>query len=142
VTIAALASSCAYYNTFYLARRYYFKATSGEPYEVDRTAAAQTPNYTDSVVLADAVFYEAAALGQFTDNAYVYINWSGGLSPQDGTPAQMLEGPLYFDNGPTPVAPEPATLVLVGAALIGIGWNWRRRILRRRCCILAGRVSM
>ena len=43
------ASSCAYYNTFYLARKYYFKATSGAPYEVDREGPAQAANYTHSI---------------------------------------------------------------------------------------------
>jgi hypothetical protein len=89
---------------------------------------AQAPGLTDPVVLAAAQFYETAALGQLADDAYVYINWSGNLSQIDGTPAQMLEGPLYLDNGPKPIAPEPATLILVGTALIGIGWIGRRRI--------------
>ena len=77
---------------------------------------------TDPVVLDIAQFYEAAALGHFSDDAYVYVNWLGS------TPAQMLEGPMFFDNGPKPVAPEPATFVLVGGALIGLGWSWRRRM--------------
>ena len=50
-----------------------------------------------------------------------------------GTPAQMLEGPLYT-TGPLPTGPEPATFVLVGAALIGIGWSWRRRIRKPGSC--------
>ncbi len=41
-------ASCAYYNTFYLARRYYMKATAGLPYEVDREGTAQRSNYTKS----------------------------------------------------------------------------------------------
>src|SRR5262245_44068346 len=41
-------SSCAYYNTFYLARKYYFKATDGQPYEVDRDGTGQKPNYNKS----------------------------------------------------------------------------------------------
>ncbi len=89
---------------------------------------AQAPGLTDPAVLAAAQFYEQAALGQGTNNAYVYINWSGSVSQADGTPAQMLEGPLYFDYGPQPITPEPATLILVGAALVGIGWSWRRQL--------------
>lgn len=41
-------ASCAYYNTFYLARKYYLKATLGQPYEVDREGTAQRGNYTKS----------------------------------------------------------------------------------------------
>lgn len=49
VTLAATAGSCAYYNTFYLARRYYDRATDGQPYEVGRTAASQVQNYTKAI---------------------------------------------------------------------------------------------
>jgi hypothetical protein len=41
---AFAASSCAYYNTFYLARKYYFKATGGAPYPVDGGAANNSTN--------------------------------------------------------------------------------------------------
>ena len=44
-----LASSCAYYNTMFLARKYYFRATSGDPYEVDRKGTAQSSNYLRSI---------------------------------------------------------------------------------------------
>ena len=90
-------------------------------------ASNTTGEVTDPVVLFDAQFYEAAALGQFTDNADVYVNWSGNANQKLGTAAQMLEGPLYT-TGPQPLGPEPATFVLVGTALIAIGWSWRRRM--------------
>jgi hypothetical protein len=37
LAVAALGmlASCAYYNTFYLARKYYYRATNGAPYSVD-----------------------------------------------------------------------------------------------------------
>ncbi len=82
---------------------------------------------TDPVVLSLITYYENAALGQFTNNAFVYINWSGNANESKGTPAQMLEGPLYT-TGPIGTGPEPATFVLVGSALVGIGWIGRRRI--------------
>ena len=46
--LAAMTASCAYYNTFYLARKYYLKATDGQPYEVDRENTTQRSNYTKS----------------------------------------------------------------------------------------------
>lgn len=50
--LALLSSSCAYYNTFYLAKRYYATATGGQPYAVDKPAGAQgsqTGNYQKSI---------------------------------------------------------------------------------------------
>jgi len=96
-------------------------------------ASTITGELTDPVVIADAQFYEKAALGQFTNNADVYINWSGNVNESKGTPAQMLEGPLYT-TGPQPLGPEPATFILVGTALIGIGWSWRRQTRKRASC--------
>lgn len=65
VAAAALLSSCAYYNTFYLARKYYFKATSGQPYEVDRVGMAQAPNYMKSIEYCKKV------IGQYPKSKWV-----------------------------------------------------------------------
>jgi len=46
--LVSCSASCAYYNTFYLAKKYYMKATNGEPYEVDRDGTTQRSNYTKS----------------------------------------------------------------------------------------------
>src|SRR5215831_17530933 len=48
VLLGGTLASCAYYNTFYLARKYYYKATDGQPYEVDRDGTTQRPNYNKS----------------------------------------------------------------------------------------------
>jgi len=68
---------------------------------------------------------EAAAPNNISFDAYVYKNTSLG----SGLPAQMLEGPM-FQTGPGQV-PEPATLVLAGSALIGMGLSARRRLARK-----------
>ena len=47
--LALLASSCAYYNTYYLARKYYLAATEGLPYPIDKTNGAQAGNYQKAV---------------------------------------------------------------------------------------------
>jgi tetratricopeptide (TPR) repeat protein len=67
--VAALLSSCAYYNTFYLARKYYFKATNGQPYEVDRNGTTQRPNYNKS---SD---YSKKLLGVYPKSKWVDDAW-------------------------------------------------------------------
>lgn len=62
-------ASCAYYNTFYLARKYYFRATLGEPYELDREGATQRQNYTKS---AD---YSKKVLGVYPKSKWVDDAW-------------------------------------------------------------------
>src|SRR5262245_57158383 len=64
-----LLSSCAYYNTFYLARKYYFKATEGQPYEVDREGTTQRPNYNKS---GD---YSKKLLGVYPKSKWVDDAW-------------------------------------------------------------------
>jgi TolA-binding protein len=79
-TLAVLASSCAYYNTFYLARRYYFKATNGEPYEVDREGSAQSANYTKTID------YCKKLMAQYPKSKYVddaYVLWARSLIGRD-----------------------------------------------------------
>jgi len=77
---AALASSCAYYNTFYLARKYYFKATSGAPYEVDRQGSVQASNYTHSID------YSKKVIAQYPKSKWVddaYLLWAEALVGRD-----------------------------------------------------------
>lgn len=69
-----------------------------------------------------ANYYEGLVSATTVSNqAFVYQNWTDG----SGTPAQMLEGPVFTDGGPSPT-PEPATYGLAGAALIGLAWRRRR----------------
>ena len=67
--LAAVSVSCAYYNTFYLARKYYLKATDGMPYEVDREGSAQRTNYNKS---AD---YSKKLLGVHPKSKWVDDAW-------------------------------------------------------------------
>src|SRR5262252_5494859 len=67
--LAMLLSSCAYYNTFYLARKYYFKATEGAPYEVDRDGTTQRANYNKS---SD---YSKKLLGVYPKSKWVDDAW-------------------------------------------------------------------
>ena len=67
--VSCALASCAYYNTFYLARKYYFKATDGAPYEVDRDGSTQRSNYTKS---AD---YSKKLLGVYPRSKWVSEAW-------------------------------------------------------------------
>ncbi len=80
VLFAVLASSCAYYNTFYLARKYYFRATAGAPYEVDRSGSGQSNSYTSSIE------YSKKVIAQYPKSKWVddaYLLWARALIGRD-----------------------------------------------------------
>jgi hypothetical protein len=76
---------------------------------------------TDAAVLTWAVFYENASVGKSNNQAFVYNNIG------NGTLAQMLIGPQFFDGGPQPV-PEPQTLMPMSIALIALSLGLLREI--------------
>jgi hypothetical protein len=86
--------------------------------------SVQSTRRTPADVLAWAVTYEALSLGKSSDLAFVYDNVA-----LNGTPAQMLIGPLFHDGGPAPPAPEPSTLAL---AAVVVGICGFARLTRRR----------
>ena len=67
--LLGVSASCAYYNTFYLARKYYMKATDGQPYEVDRDGTTQRSNYNKSMD------YAKKLLGVYPNSKYVANAW-------------------------------------------------------------------
>ncbi len=74
------ASSCAYYNTFYLARKYYFRATDGQPYVVERQTGQQAQNYSKSIE------YSKKVLGVYGKSKWVddaYLMWGRALIGRD-----------------------------------------------------------
>ena len=74
--IAVLGSSCAYYNTYYLAKRYYGTATEGLPYSVEKPTGAQTGNYQKSID------YSKKLITSYPKSKYVddaYLLWARGL---------------------------------------------------------------
>ena len=78
--LAVLASSCAYYNTFYLARKYYLTATGGLPYPVDKPTGSQAGNYQKSIDYAKKV------LGNYPKSKWVddaYLMWARSLLGKD-----------------------------------------------------------
>jgi hypothetical protein len=90
---------------------------------VQKSTSTTPGQETDPSVLSWATTYETLSAGQSSNLAFVYRNWATDLA---GTPAQMLEGPMFTDGGPVP-APEPATCLLAGGALIAIGLCGRRK---------------
>ncbi len=78
--LGLLASSCAYYNTFYLAKKYYFKATEGLPYPVEKTSASSAVNYNKSID------YSKKVLANYPKSKWVddaYLLWACGLLGKD-----------------------------------------------------------
>ncbi len=76
LALAAFASSCAYYNTFFLARRYYSKATNGQPYELERAGGGTVQHYTRSID------YSKKVIGQYSKSKWVddaYLMWAKNL---------------------------------------------------------------
>ncbi|HEY6194703.1 MAG TPA: tetratricopeptide repeat protein, partial [Candidatus Eisenbacteria bacterium] len=69
LVLLGVSASCAYYNTFYLARKYYMKATDGQPYEVDRDGTTQRSNYNKSMD------YAKKLLGVYPKSKYVDDAW-------------------------------------------------------------------
>ncbi len=80
LALAALASSCAYYNTFYLARKYYFKGTAGLPYLVDKRDAASAPNFTKAIDFSKKVLANYPK-SKWVDDAYLL--WARSLLGRD-----------------------------------------------------------
>jgi tetratricopeptide (TPR) repeat protein len=86
-----LLSSCAYYNTFYLAQRYYERGAGTLPYPVERPDAAASNEYRRSID------YSKKLLAQYPKSKWVddaYLLWARALLGRDD-PLQtvnMLEG--------------------------------------------------
>jgi tetratricopeptide (TPR) repeat protein len=93
--------SCAYYNTYYLAKKNYDKATNGQPYVVDPTTGTQSQqSYTD------AIKYSKKLLSQYPKSKWVddaYLLWALSLMGRDDPleTSNMLEGfSVRYPNSP------------------------------------------
>jgi TolA-binding protein len=98
--LALLASSCAYYNTFYLARKYYDVAALRQPYLVDRPQNVDNQNFTKSID------YSKKVLGQYSKSKWVddaYLLWARALLGKDdpGQVVNMLQDfEVRYPNSP------------------------------------------
>ncbi len=94
VLLGAMASSCVYYNTFYLARRYYDRGTAGEPYTVDKAQGGQVQEFGRSIE------YSKKVLSQYPKSKWVddaYLLWARALLGQDD-PLQTVKMLEAFDG--------------------------------------------
>lgn len=80
VLAAATMTSCAYYNTFYLARKYYDRATVGEPYAVDKLDGSTTQNLSKSIDYSKKVLSNYPT-SKWADDAYLL--WARSLLGKD-----------------------------------------------------------
>ena len=72
--------SCAYYNTFYIARKYYDRATGGLPYRVDRDPSPDLSN------LSRSIDYSKKLLANYPKSKWVddaYLLWAKGFLAKD-----------------------------------------------------------
>jgi TolA-binding protein len=109
VVVAGCVSSCAYYNTFYLARRYYFKATAGAPYEVDRKGTEQAQNYSR------AIDYSKKLLAQYPKSKWVddaWLLWAKSLIGRDDPLETMAMLQDYSGRFPRSARRSEATFYL------------------------------
>jgi TolA-binding protein len=96
--LAVLASSCAYYNTLYLARKYYFKGTGGLPYPVDKRDPAAGPNFTKAIDFSKKVMANYPK-SKWVDDAYLL--WARSLLGRDDpleTSKMLQEFPVRFPD--------------------------------------------
>ena len=98
--LALLTSSCAYYNTFYLAKRYFMKATAGMPYPLDKPDPAQTTNYQKAADFSSKVV-TSYPKSKWADDAY--LMWARSLLGRDDplkTVAMLQEFGTRYPNSP------------------------------------------
>jgi TolA-binding protein len=98
--LALLSSSCAYYNTFYLARKYYTTATAGLPYPVEKPTGTQTGNYQKSIDYAKKVIANYPK-SKWVDDAY--LMWARALLGKDDplqTVNMLQDFPSRYPDSP------------------------------------------
>lgn len=104
-----LLGSCAYYNTYFMAKRYYSQATMGLPYAVDKSDPGRVPNFNKSVD------YCKKLLANYPKSKYVddaYLLWARGLIGKDdpGAAVDMLR--TFTDRYPKSSLRPEATFYL------------------------------
>ena len=93
-------SSCAYYNTFYLARKYYDRATGGMPYVVDKAEPQAALNFGRSID------YSKKVIGNYPKSKWVddaYLLWARALMGREDptqTVNMLKDFPARYPQSP------------------------------------------
>jgi len=98
LALAGFASSCAYYNTFYLARKYYFRGTGGLPYPVDKRDESGAQNFIKAIDFSKKVLANYPR-SKWVDDAYVL--WARSLLGRDDpreTVNMLQDFPIRFPD--------------------------------------------
>jgi TolA-binding protein len=103
-TAAATLSSCAYYNTYYLAKKYFDRGTGGLPYVLEKSENANSQDF------AKTIEYSKKLIAQYPKDKWVddaYLLWARSLLGTDDPresiklledfPAQFPKSPLKND---------------------------------------------
>jgi tetratricopeptide (TPR) repeat protein len=98
--LASTTVSCAYYNTFYLARRYYDRATPAAPYVIDKPDAAAVTNFNKSIDYSKKLIADYPK-SKWVDDAYLL--WARSLLGRDdpiGTVNMLRDFPTRYPESP------------------------------------------
>ena len=92
--LALLAGSCAYYNTYYMARKYYDRATQGEPYATEDISSTDLVNYNKAADYSKKVIANYPK-DKWADDAYLL--WARALIGKED-PEQTIKMLRDFDT--------------------------------------------
>jgi TolA-binding protein len=98
--LALCASSCAYYNTFYLARGYYDRGTGGQPYVAEKPDAGSIPYFNK------AIDYSKKVIAHYPKSKWVddaYLMWARSLIGKDDpleTMTMLRDFPTRYPDSP------------------------------------------
>jgi len=116
--IATTAASCAFYNTFYSARKYYDRATAGEPYAIDAAVGQAAPDF------GRAIEYSKKLLSNYPKSKWAddaYLLWARALLGQN----DPLESIRLLEDFPDQFPKSP--LLNEGHFYLGVAYRQARK---------------
>jgi tetratricopeptide (TPR) repeat protein len=98
--LALSAGSCAYYNTLYLARKYYHRGTAGLPYVADKPEGGAVTHFNKSIDFSKKVIAHYPR-SKWVDDAYLL--WARSLIGKDDplqTMTMLRDFPTRYPDSP------------------------------------------